>query len=316
MVCIYVWAWSSTTFWVLPSSVHKILPPTLVPAICAPTILMVPLVSFAESAFPPLFLYVTFAITDLLNDDYTNKFVMKAKKAAGPVTFTIETEQDKSGALSSKIGTKYAFSKFSLDKGQLKADGSRILETSFKVSPDVKVSFKGGKGADLCVDYTNGSLYATGVFDVMEMSKVSSSVCLGLSNGMKLGADATYSLGGSTPGLTGMNVGAAYAKGPLVAAVTANTKAKFNVGLLYKVNKDLSLASSTTHSSEKVCDMVAVGGSYNVPQVGLLKAKVGSSGLVSACITRELVPKVTLTASGSVSTSDLSSFKPGFTLTI
>ena len=79
-----------------------------------------------------------------MNDDYTSKYVLKAKKSAGPVSFTIETEQDKSGALSSKIGTKYAFSKFSLDKGQLKADGSKILETSFKVTPDVKVSFKGG----------------------------------------------------------------------------------------------------------------------------------------------------------------------------
>lgn len=251
-----------------------------------------------------------------MNDDYTSKYVVKAKKAAGPVTFTIETEQDKSGALSSKIATKTAFNKFSLDKGQLKADGSKVLETSFKLSPDVKLGLKGGgKTIDLCVDYTKGSLFATGVFDVMEMSKISSSVCLGLSNGMKLGADATYSLKGAA-GLAGMNAGASYSTGPLFAAVTANNKAKVSLGLLYKVNKDLSLASSTTHSSDKVFDLVAVGGSYNLPQVGIIKAKMGSSGMLSACITREVVPKVTLTASGSVSTSDLSTFKPGFTLNI
>lgn len=239
---------------------------------------------------------------------------MKAKKAAGPVTFTIETEQDKSGALSSKIGTKYAFAKFSLDKGQLKADGSRILETSFKVAPDVKLSFKGSKGADLCVDYTKGSLYATGVVDVMEMSKISSSACMSMANGIKVGGDASYSI--SKSALAGFNMGASYSHGPMFAALTASSKSTFNIGLLYKVNKDLSLASSTTHSSDKMCDVLAIGGSYAAPQIGVIKAKYAGSGLLSLCVTRELAPKVMLTASGSVSASDLSTFKPGFTLSI
>lgn len=249
-----------------------------------------------------------------MNDDYTSKFVMKAKKAAGPVTFTIETEQDKSGALSSKIGTKYAFAKFSLDKGQLKADGSRVLETSFKVAPDVKLSFKGSKGADLCVDYTKGSLYATGVVDVMEMSKISSSACMSMANGIKVGGDASYSI--SKSALSGFNMGASYSHGPMFAALTASSKSTFNIGLLYKVNKDLSLASSTTHSSDKMCDVLAIGGSYTAPQIGVIKAKYAGSGLLSLCVTRELAPKVMLTASGSVSASDLSTFKPGFTLSI
>ena len=250
-----------------------------------------------------------------MNDDFTSKYVLKAKKAAGPVTFTIETEQDKSGALSSKIGTKYAFSNFSLDKGQLKADGSRILETSFKVSPDVKVSFKGGKGADLCVDYAKGSLYATGVVDVMDMSKISSSVCMGLASGVKVGADATYALSGSA-GLAGFNVGASYSTGPLFASVTATSKSKVNLGLLYKVNPDLTLASSTTHASDKLCVVQGVGGAYKLPNVGTIKAKYDSNHVLSACLTREVVPKVTLTASGSVAIGDLSTFKPGFTLNI
>uniref|UniRef100_A0A7S3L7I4 Uncharacterized protein n=1 Tax=Amphora coffeiformis TaxID=265554 RepID=A0A7S3L7I4_9STRA len=253
---------------------------------------------------------------DLLTDDFSTKFVLKTKKSAGPVAFTIETEQDKSGALSSKIGTKYSFNKFSLDKGQLKGDGSRILETSFKVSDDVKLSFKGGKGADLCVDYTKGGLYATGVFDVMEMSKMSTSACMSLAGGLKVGADATYSLSGSAGGLKGFNVGASYSTGPLFASVTATSNSKVNLGLLYKVNSDLSLASSTTHASDKLCTVHGVGLSYKIADVGTLKAKYNSEHVLSACLTRELVPKVTLTASGSVPVSDLSAFKPGFTLNI
>lgn len=250
-----------------------------------------------------------------MNDDFTTKYVLKAKKAAGPVTFTIETEQDKSGALSSKIGTKYAYSKFSLDKGQLKGDGSKVFESSIKLSPDVKISFKGGKGADLCVDYTKGSLYATGVVDIMEMSKISSSVCMGMAGGFKVGADAAYSLSGSS-GLTGFNVGASYGAGPVFASVTATSKSAVNLGLLYKVNSDVSLASSTTHSSEKMCYVNGVGASVKVPDVGTIKAKYDSNHNITACLTRELVPKVSLTASATVPVSDVSAFKPGFTLTI
>lgn len=231
------------------------------------------------------------------------------------MAFTIETEQDKSGALSSKIGTKYAFAKFSLDKGQLKGDGSRLLETSFKVSPDLKLSFKGGKGADLCADYTNGDIYATGVVDVMEMSKVSSSICMGLPSGLKMGADATYSLSGSS-GFSAFNVGASYATGPMFASVTATSKSTLNLGLLYKVNGDLTLASSTTHASDKLCTVHGVGLSYKFPSVGTIKAKYDGNHVFSACVTRDLVPKVTLTASGSMSVSDPATFKPGFTLTI
>jgi voltage-dependent anion channel protein 2 len=68
-----------------------------------------------------------------LTDDYTDKVSLKCKKSAGPVAVTIETEQGKGGALSSKIGTKFAYAKFNVDKGQVKADGGRVLETSLGV---------------------------------------------------------------------------------------------------------------------------------------------------------------------------------------
>jgi len=245
-------------------------------------------------------------------DDYTSTVSLKCKKDAGPVAVTIETLQGDGGSLSSKIGTKFSYAKFNVDKGQLTADGGKALETSIKLTPEIKLSFKASKGADLGVDYVKGNFYATGSMDVMSMSSVNASACIGLNHGIKLGADAKYNLSGSSTGLGGFNFGASYTTGPLFASVTATSKlSQYNVGLLYKVNSDLSIASQTTHSSSKMCDVLAVGGSYKAANIGVIKAKMGSNGVVSACLVREIAPKVTLTASGSMSASDVSTFKPG-----
>jgi len=250
-------------------------------------------------------------------EDYTNKVTLKCKKDAGPIGVTIETTQGEGGSLSSKVGTRFSYAKFNVDKGQLTADGGKVLETSLKLTPEVKLSFKASKGADLGVDYVKGNFYATGSMDVMEMSNIYTSACLGLKGGFKVGGDAKYNLSGSSTGLSGFNMGASYATGPLFASVTATSKMQqYNVGLLYKVNNDLSIASQTTHSSSKVCDVLAVGGAYKAANVGTIKAKFGSNGVVSACLVREIAPKVTLTASGSMTASDVSTFKPGLAISM
>lgn len=247
---------------------------------------------------------------DLLNDDYTSKISLKCKKNAGPVAVTIETERGSGGALSSKVGTRFAYAGLSFDKAQLKADGGHVLETSLAPAPGVKVSFKGNKGADLGIDYTKGSFYATGTLDVKDMSMFSTSACVGLASGVTLGGEATYGLSGKT-GITAFNVGASYSTGPLLASVTSASKmSQVNVGVLYKVNDELSIASSTTHSSAKACEVLAVGGAYKAP-FGNFKAKVGSNGVVHACVIKEVAPKVTVTASGSITPSDTSTFKYG-----
>lgn len=255
---------------------------------------------------------------DILIEDYTSKITLKCKKDAGPVSVTIETEQGSSGALTSKIGTKFNYAKFNVDKGQLTADGGKVLETSLSLTPDVKVSFKASKGAELGIDYVKGSFYATGTADVLELSNVSASACFGMDKyGIKFGGEARYNIKGSTTGLTGMNVGASYATGPVFASVTTSSSfGAYNVGLVYKVNKDLSLASQTVHTSSKMCDVLAIGGTYKAAQIGTLKAKVGSNGVINACIMREIAPKVMLTASGSMSSNDISTFKPGFGITM
>jgi voltage-dependent anion channel protein 2 len=245
-----------------------------------------------------------------LNDDYSTKTTLKCKKSAGIVAVTIETDRGEGGALSSKIGTKFNIAKFSVDKAQATANGGRVFESSLKVAPCIKLSFKANKGADLGVDYTSGNFYATGVLDVAEMSKFSTSACIGLASGIKAGGDASYALSGKS-GLTGLNVGTSYSSGPIFAGLTSASKfSQFNLSLLYKVNKDLSVASITTHSGDKMWDVGGVGCTYKAA-FGTVKAKYAGSGLVSGALIKEIAPAVNLTASGTVALSDFSTFKYG-----
>lgn len=248
---------------------------------------------------------------DLLNDDYTSSVTLKCKKNAGPVAVTIETERGAGGALSSKVGTKFSYAGFNVDKGQVKADGGQVLETSMVPCPGCKVSFKANnKAADLCVDYTKGNLFFTSILDVLDTSKFSATASIVHPSGVAFGGATNYALAGKT-GFTAYDVGLKYSQGPLLASLTSSGKlSTFNVGLLYKVNSDLTVASQTSHSSEKGFDLVAFGGLYKAP-FGDVKAKIGSNGMLSTVLIKEIAPKVTIKASGSVSTSDFSNFKAG-----
>jgi len=254
--------------------------------------------------------------SDLLSEDYFTGISLKCKKNAGPVGVTIETERGGSGTLSSKVGTKFSYGGVSFDKVQVKADGGQVLETSLPICKPVLLTFKGGKGADLGLEYTNpkANLVATATMDVKDWSKVSTSACMGVASaGILVGADATYSLSAksSSPCISAYNVGASYTKGPLVVSVTSAAKvSQWNLGTLYKVNDSLTLATSTTHSSAKPVGSFTVGGAYKA-SFGTVKAKVSSGGKVDAVLIKEVAPKVDLKASGSISALDPATFRYG-----
>jgi voltage-dependent anion channel protein 2 len=254
---------------------------------------------------------------DLLSDDYTSSITLKAKVKAGPIGITIETDRSAAGALSSKVGGKFSYAGLNFDKIQAKPDGSHVLETSLVPLPGCKLTFKANKGADLGVEYTAGTTKTTASLDVLNMSKFSKSFCIGVAPGINVGGNLSYNISGDKAGLSSYNCGASYATGPLSASVTSASKfSQFNVGVLYKVNNELSLASMTTHSSGKALNLVAIGGAYTGGSVGTIKAKIGSDGIASACVITEVAPKVNLTASGSVNGADLSTFKYGIGITM
>jgi voltage-dependent anion channel protein 2 len=255
---------------------------------------------------------------DLLNEDYTSSVTLKCKGKAGPVDVTVETLRGPTGALTSKVGGKFAYAGLNFDKLQATADGSNVLETSLVPCKGCKLTFKANKAADLGLEYTAGSITTTGTLDVLSMSKFATSTCIGVAPGINVGGDLSYNISGDKAGLSAYSVGACYSKGSLFTSVTsANKFSQFNVGVMYKINPELSLASSTTHSSAKACDVLAVGGAYSgLASLGTIKAKVGSNGVTSACIIKEVAPKVNLTASGSITGADFSTFKYGIGITM
>lgn len=201
----------------------------------------------------------------------------------------------------------------SFDKVQHEADGSPTLETSFSPAPGLKLSFKGGKGADLGCDYKTGNFCGTAKLDVKDLAKFSSSASMSVKCGVVMGGDVAYSLKDSA--LSGYNVGLSYATGPLFAAVTTSNKlGAVNLNMMYKVNNDVTLVSSTTHSSSKSCDVSGVGGLYKA-SFGDVKAKIGSGNVLSASLVKD-VCKTKVTASGSMVGTDTSTFKYGLGVTI
>ena len=251
--------------------------------------------------------------SDLLNDDFGSKVSVKVKKSAGPVAVTIDTARGKTGGLTSKIGGKFSYAGISFDKVQHEADGSPTLETSILPAPGLKVSFKGGKGADIGCDYKSGNVCSTAKLDVKELSKISSSVSMAVGSGVTLGGDMSYSLKNS--GFSAYNLGANYTSGPLFAAATTGDKlGSVNLNLMYKVNNDVTLASSTSHSASKTCSVSAVGGLYKA-SFGDVKAKVGADKVVSASLVKS-VCKTKFTLSGSMVGADTSTFKYGLGVTL
>jgi len=241
-----------------------------------------------------------------LTDDYTTQFSLKCKKNAGPVAVTIESNRSSSGSITSKVGTKFSYAGLKFDKFQFKPDGSYALETSLSPFNGTLMTFKGGKGSDLGLQYTKGNFLATGTLDVKDMQKISATASLGVASGISIGGDAAYKF---KAGFSGFNLGATYSTGPICATVGSNLS-QVNAGFLYKVNDYLTLASSSSHSKDNPMDFVTVGGHYKAP-FGDVKAKVTSDGNISACIKKNLDSKVTITLSGSAPTSDLSNIKYG-----
>jgi len=248
---------------------------------------------------------------DLLNDDYTTRTSLKCKKGAGPIAVTLESDRSKDGKISSKIGLKSSYSGLSFDKIQFKPDGTYALETSMKPYAGTKLSFKGGKGADIGLDYAcgKGKLFATGSMDVKDMSKLSGSAAYAIADGIKVGGCATYGL--KAGGISSFNFGATYVKGPLYTSLlTTNKVSGVEAGILYKVNDSLTLASVSSHSKAKPLDGITVGGCYKASLCNV-KAKVTKDGVVSACVIKEVVPKVSVTVSGTAAASDMSNIKYG-----
>merc|ERR1711862_705344 len=94
------------------------------------------------------------------------------------------------------------------------------------------------------------------------------------------------------------------ANGPLYTSLlTTNKLSGAEAGILYKVNDKLTIASVSSHSKAKPLDGITVGGYYKASLCDV-KAKFTKDGVVSACVIKQVVPKVSVTVSGTAAASD------------
>jgi len=244
--------------------------------------------------------------TDALNDDYTNKIFAKIKTKAGPVGVTAEvnrqTKDDKTSLLS-KLAFKWAGpSGFSIDKLTMKPDGHHAMETSISgLAPGLKLTFKGddAEQGDLGVEYNKGAVSATADCDVIMGSQVNGSLCVAAKKNINVGGSATYDIKGSS--LSSFSLGASVTQGNIFAALTTNKLDKANLGLLYTVNSDLKVATSSSHSADKPLEKLTVGCIFNAQNFGVLKGKFTSDGSIEGALLKDIAPKVSANPSFRIS---------------
>jgi len=215
--------------------------------------------------------------TDLLNDDYTDKLSFKCKKTAGPVNVTIESSRNPTdGTLSTKIGSKFNVCGLAIDKLQLTQDANGVLESSLGICNGTFIGFNGNsKTADLNLEYTQKNITASAILDVQEFRTIQANALVSCNSGIKMGANAFVDLSQSQ--LSSVNVGLNYTKGPLFASVATTQGLKCcqtstNLGLVYQVNPNLSVASNSIHSCDKPLKGMTVGGFIKV-RMQILKSR-------------------------------------------
>ena len=183
----------------------------------------------------------------------------------------------------------------------MKPDGHHAIETSLSgLAPGLAFTFKGDDSdqGDIGVEYSQGLLSAAASCDVISASSLSGSFSLN-KDALTLGSAATYSLKAND--LDKFSLGASYNSGALFAAVTTTKLSKATLNVKYTVNKDLTLATSSTHSATSPLSTVTLGAVYAAGDLGTLKAKVTSDGAVEAAVVKDIAKKVTVNPSVRVS---------------
>jgi len=250
---------------------------------------------------------------DVLGDDYTSKYLLKAKSApkSVPVSFTIEDEvgpKGVDGKLTAKIKEPYTGVTF--DKITLKG-----TKYSFEASKSIEgVKFK-AKGDPFDYKSTSGSAEFKGPFYALtaaaDKSKVSGSIAAApLFPSAILGGEASYPLKG---GPIAYACGASYAFQGLFASVKYTSKKIFSFAFMWTPLPKFALAASVDSAKPKE---PTVGFKYGASPSVTLGAKTTKDTL-SLVYINKLGKDASVVVSAEAKYADLNA-KPvlGATLTI
>lgn len=267
-------------------------------------------------------------VEDLFKDDFDLKYSLKVK-AAGPfgINVTQTTEFSSKGgktALNGKVSAKWAHeSGFTLDKLEVKSDGSIVTESSLNgVYPGLKFDFKGDDNlkGDLSATYKCSAASVTGEVDLVDFSGVKASVW-GAVGPAYAGANLDYRLVDSKSGeksdLKTFDVAASYPVNNLFFGLkTSNKFSKYDASVSIKANDEYTVGGLFSFSPEKSAVSGAFALAFNQNPSTAIKVKVDTEGIVAASVKRTISKGVSIVGATELDIRDPTAFKLGVTTTL
>jgi hypothetical protein len=268
----------------------------------------------------PVFKDFDKSTSELINDDFDNKYSLKIK-SAGPegTSITTNTTFDaKANSLSPKLSVKWAHDGgFALDKLEFSKDCKMTVETSLtKVAPGLKLEFKGNDTdkADLLMTYKMPQATITGEYDMHGFSSASASICSG-SGAISAGASISAKFGGKSEITPSLGLG--YTAPDLFVGLRANSilnNPSYSGLVSYGgIRKDVVVAGSASMKDNSTVATIAT--QYTCNPATTIKVKFDTKGVVAASIKQDLAKKFSVVGSAELS-GDYSCPKIGINATL
>jgi hypothetical protein len=271
----------------------------------------------------PVFADLDKSVQDLFKDDFDLKYALKVKAAAPyRVNVTQNTDFTSKGgktSLNGKVSAKWAHeSGFTLDKLEIKNDGSLVTESSLsKVYPGLKLEFKGDDSfkGDLGATYKCSAATVTSVVDLVEFSSVKASA-LGHVGPARAGGAIELKTGDKAEIKT-MDVGLSYSLDDAFFALkTSNKFANYNASVSYKIQNKYTLGGLFSFSPEKSTFSGSLACGWSCCPNTNIKVKGNCDGVVAASLKQSLSKTCTVTGATELDIHDPAAFKIGLTATL
>lgn len=271
----------------------------------------------------PLFKDFDKSVQDIFKDDFDTKFSLKVKALAPyKVNLTQTTDFVSKGgktSLNGKVSAKWAHeSGFSVDKLELKSDGSLVTESSLsKVYPGVKLEFKGDDSfkGDLSATYKCSAATVFAEVDLVEFSAVRASF-LAAAGPVNVGAAAELKTGDKSE-LKTLDVATSYAVNNLFFGLkTANKFAKYDASVSFAPKKDYTLAGLVSFTPEKSKLTGSVAATWNCCPNSSVKVKADADGIVAVSVKQTVDKTFSVVGATQLDIHDPAAFRLGVTATI
>jgi len=274
----------------------------------------------------PVFKDFDKAPSELLNDDFDNKYTLKIK-STGPCGVVVTTNtafDEKEKKLEGKLSMKYAHaSGFTVEKLEISPKGKVATETSLVgAAPGLKLEFKGNdtdKG-DLSFTYSPSPLATlTGEVDALNFAKASASFSFLKSPFVGGGVvDATFGKQGLETAKFGVGFGYSIPKSLFAGFRATNTFTDFSGLVSYDVTPELNVIGKVTHSpAGKTGGLTStLDGVYQYGPSTTLKIKGTSAGIINASVKQSFERKFSVIGSAEIPNGFTTGYKFGLNATL